>query len=278
MTRQIQTLEKTVKKIEKSKLAVDPAFKTSLAEAKEALGRLRAATNSGESFEASEDLADVGETLNAYLPRLEQLVRTPDAVRIITQQINEAARIQKNAQKIARRLKVDTTLQIEQMTTRLESMKETLAAIKTASIETDDLHDYIQENISFKLDEVRDLADQIAAITNVKKYIRGAASRARQFEQRIARREKNGDDMAAARALLNQFLGHLDALKLIAENGLTNENAEEAVILLRALAEVGDELEDELQIISPDALEQQLERLFLRGAAVLKKFEFQIPN
>lgn len=259
-------------------MGVDPLFKTSLAEAKEALGRFRAATDSKDSFEAAEDLADIQETLNAYLPRLEQLVRTPDAVRIITQQISEAARIKKNAQKVARRLKVDTTLQIEQMTTRLESMKETLAAIKTASVEADDLHDYIQENVSLKLDEVRDLADQITAITNVQKYLRGTASRAKQFEQRIARREKNGDDMTDARALLNQFSGHLDALKLIAANGLTNENAEEAVVLLRAIAEVGDELEDELQIISLDALEQQLERLFLRGAAVLKKFEFQIPN
>ncbi len=269
----LQVIESRIKQVKRSRLAIDSSFQDSVVQLKNQLRKIKTEKDPDVAEQLFDDILDTADTVNEYLPRLELLARIPDAVRIVGRQVAEAERITRNAIAIARKIKIDVGAQTNEMQSLLAAMQEAHAAIKTGSPETNDLMAFIEENSSLRLDQIRTLGEQMQAMVNIKKYVAGTSSSMKQFAARIAQRERNGDDVAVAQGLLDQLTQYREDLRPLAAHPLSQDEAEGAVNLLRGIAETSNELERELRLISPDALQQQLEKLFQNGATILKKFE-----
>ena len=98
----------------------------------------------------------LGDELNEALPRLEQLVRLPEALKVINRRVAEVKRAIKTTSATVKRLKIDAADEIK-MQSLLAEAKEATAKLKAGSIEdADTFFDYIQESIMGKLDEDAD--------------------------------------------------------------------------------------------------------------------------
>lgn len=253
-----------VKKIERDGGAVSQSFKDTLANAKELIRRIRAAKSYEEIQDIMDDeqFASLGTDINDYLPELERLAYLPDVLRIINKQIAEGKRFIKVTTATARQLGLDATEQIEQMKTLLAAMQEAAATIKTKATEIDDLPGYVQENASNKLDDLRQIADQIKAITNVQQFIKKTATDVKKYTKHISRLEKDGESMSFAYVLLDGMTKNLDELRPLAAKRIKADTAELIIAYLQDISDSRDQLEEILRVVSPDVLEQQLQRLF----------------
>ncbi len=269
-----------VKKIERAKGVVAQSFKDALADAQEFIKRVRAAKNYEEIQDImdQERFADLGTRINEYLPELERLTYLPDVLRIINKQTTEAQRLIKAATASARRLGIDATEEIQEMKNLLAAMREGAAALKTEAAAIDDLPGYVQENISDKLDDLRQLADHISAVANVRQYVNKTAADIKKYAKRVSQLEKEGESMSFAYDLLDDLKSNLEELRPLAAKRLNIDTADMIIDYLRAMADARGQLEEIINVVSPDVLEQQLQRLFQTSGKEYKPMEAVMPT
>lgn len=264
-----------VQKIERGGGTVAQTFKDALANGKELVKRVRAAKNHEEiqAIMDDEQFASLGTDINDYLPELERLAYLPDVLRIMNKQTAEGKRLIKVTTATARRFNLDAAEQIEQMKTLLAAIQETIVKLKTEAMEIIDMPGYVRENASDKLDDLRQIADQINAVANVRQFIKQTATDIKKYTKRIGRLEKDGESMSFAYVLLDGMTKNLDELRPLAAKRLTADTAELVIAYLQDISDTRKQLEEMLRVVSPDILEQQLQRLFETSGKEFKPME-----
>jgi hypothetical protein len=256
-------LESRVKKVEKQGIIVVQSVKDLIVKAKDLIARAKEAKTYDEAKEIMDQMPGLGEELNEALPRLEQLARLPEALKVINRRVAEVERAIKTTTATAKRLKIDAADEIEKMKSLLAEAKEAIAKLKTGSMEdADTFFDYIQESIMEKLNEAFMSSQMIQTVANVKKYTNKVAADLKRFERRIVQLEKKGEDMSEARALLDEAKNYLAELRAAGAKKLTADAADEIIEYLGSLFNLDDQLEEVLRLTAPDELERQLRRLF----------------
>ncbi|MEK9183186.1 MAG: hypothetical protein AAB849_01635, partial [Patescibacteria group bacterium] len=268
----IKTLELKINRLEKSGFTVDASFKDLVTKAKELIASAKTAETYDEIRDVMEQLPELIEDLNEFMPKLDQLSRIPQALKLITTRVTAASRLIKQTEAAARRLKFDATEEIAKMQALLEEVNAAVEQIKSASFE-DDLFDFVQDNVIEKLADIQQISDNLKNVASVKKYINQAAANIKKYEQRVIKLEKKGEDTNEARFLLNEAKTHLDDLRSLANQKLTEDSAMEIIEHLRALTDTMEQLGQVLRLITPDALEQQLKKSLQGGGSLFKPFE-----
>ena len=270
----IGNIEARIKQVERQKIAIDTALKETIREAKDIVKRAKKAATFEEAEDYQDQIIAVGVRLNVFVARMEQLARIPDVVRIMEKQIAEADRLVKTASSLAKRLDIGLDEAVQEIKTMVADIRGVLAAVKKNAVETDDLLGYIQENVSSKLDEVRDAVDELRALDNIRQFVNVKNADVKRYEKQISKREKSDESVDEARALLTSLKEELKALKPLVNRRFTEETIDEALTLVRSIAEMSEQLEEELRLIPADALEQQLQKLFKNNNGALGQFEF----
>ena len=268
----IKTLDTRIASLEKKGFIVDTTAKDTLAKAKELIANAKTATTYDEIRDIMEQLPALVENLNDFMPRLEQLARIPQILKMITARIATTERLVVQTEKTAARLKFDATEEIQKMKTLLDEIKSAIEQIKSASFE-DDLFSFIQDNVLEKLNDIQQISDNLKNVASVKKFINQAAANVKKHEQRIIKLEKKGEDVSEAQFLLDEAKTHLDDLRALASQKLTEDSALEIIEHLRALTDTMDQLAESLKIVTPDALEQQLKKSLQGVGSTFKQFE-----
>lgn len=267
-------VEARIKQVERQKIAVDIALKETIREAKDIVKRAKTSATFEEAEDYQDQIIAVGARLNASVAELEQRARIPDVVRVMEKQIAEADRLVKTASSLVKRLDLGLDEAVQDIKVMVADMRGVLAAVKKGAVETDDLLGYIQENVSDKLDEVRGAVDEMRALDNIRQFVNAKNADVKRYESRLNKREKDGESVDEARVLLASLKEELKALKPLTSRRSTEETVDEALTLVRSIAEMSEQLEDELRLVPADALEQQLQKLFKNGNGTLGQFEF----
>ena len=268
----LKRLDARIAGLEKKGFTVDSTVKDTLAKAKELVANAKTATTYDEIKNIMEQLPELVENLNDFMPRLEQLARIPQVLKLIAARVTAAERLVKQTEKTAARLKFDATDEIQKMKTLLDEIKSSLEQVKSASFE-DDLFTFIQDNILEKLADIQQISNNLKNVASVKKYVNQAAAKIKKYEQRIVKMEKKGEDVSEQQFLLDEAQTHLDDLRALSGQKLTEESALEIIEHLRALTDTLAQLAESLRIVTPDALEQQLKKSLQGAAAMFKQFE-----
>lgn len=268
----LKLLDVKVARLEKSGFSVDATIKDVLAKAKELVANAKTAKTYDEIKDIMEQLPELVENLNEFMPKLEQMARIPQVLKLIAARVVAAERLVAQTEKTATRLKFDAADEIQKMKTLLDEIKSAIEQVKSASFE-DDLFTFIQDNILEKLVDIQQISDNLKNVASVKKYVNQAAAEIKKYEQRIIKMEKKGEDVSEPQFLLDEAKTHLDDLRALADQKLTEDSALEIIEHLRALTDAMAQLAESLRIVTPDALEQQLKKSLQSGAALFKQFE-----
>ncbi len=273
----LNALESKIKRVERGGIKAPETIKDAIVKAREMVKRVKAAKEFADIEADIQNMAEIGETLNDALPILEQLSRLPQAITIMTRQIGEADRLVKQAKATIKRLKIDASEPLAEMDSLLAEMRQALTAVKTASVETDDLHDYIETNCSDKLETIRNVANQLRATANVRQHVGTVTANIRRYGERIKRLERAGESMADAYELLEELKSTLEELRPLATQRLSEETADQIIAYLRTTSDLAAELEERLHLQIQDTLEQQLQRLFESGGEKFDEFDLELP-
>ncbi|MBI5022552.1 MAG: hypothetical protein HZC05_00030 [Candidatus Magasanikbacteria bacterium] len=268
----LKTLDIRIAGLEKKGFVVDAAIKDTLAKAKELVANAKTAETYDEIKDIMEQLPQLVENLNDFMPRLEQLARIPQIIKMIAARVTATERLVVQTEKTAARLKFDATEEIQNMRTLLDEVKAAVEQVRSASFEND-LFTFIQDNILEKLADIQQISDNLKNVVSVKKYASQTAANVKKYEQRIAKLEKKGEDVSEPQFLLDEAKTHLDDLRALANQKLTEDSALEIIEHLRALTETMNQLAESLKIVTPDALEQQLKKSLQGVGATFKQFE-----
>lgn len=268
----LKLLDVKVARLEKSGFTIDTTMKEALNKAKELVAGAKTAKTYDEIKDVMEQLPELVENLNEYMPKLEQLARIPQVLKLIAARVTAAERLIAQTEKTAARLKFDATEEIQNMKTLLDEVKSAIEQVKSASFQ-DDLFEFIQDNVLEKLTEIQQISDNLKNVVSVKKYVNQAAATVKKYEQRIVKLEKKGEDVSEAQFLLDEAKTHLDDLRALANQKLTEDSALEIIEHLRALTDTMAQLAESLKLVTPDALEQQLKKSLQGGGATFKAFE-----
>lgn len=271
--RDIAALEKKVKQIERSGIAIPKALKDTLAQAKTLIKRIKTLKR----FDAVDDLEDemfaLETTLNEHVQQLEYLSLLPEALRIMKLHVAEAERLLKAAASTVKKLKIETAV-IEEMDAYITDMRAAVTMVKEHGVPLEETAAYIEERIVEPLAAIRDGANQIRSLINVRQRVNTVAAAVKRFNTQIRAREKAGEETEELRALLGLFQEQLEELRPFVNKRVTKDSADELLLVLRSIAETQGQLEELLELAKPDTLEKQLDRLFEPGSEKFKRFEF----
>lgn len=261
----IGTIETKVKRIERGGIVVDTAFKELLQRARTMVDVVKAAKTYDEVQDVANGMAEVGESLNEYFPKLELLSRIPRVLPAITRQLAEARRLVQQSDAVAKRLGIDAGGTVEEMNSLLDEIQAAVASIKSGEIDTDDLGAYIDENITEKLTQIRTTANTLRAMANLRQHVAGIGKALTLLDRRLRQSEAKDIDVSAARGLYEEAIQQYEEVKALAASKVTPEVAEQALDYLAVINDLRIQIEDAMNLPSSDASETQLRRLLESG-------------
>lgn len=272
--RHIKTIEAKVIKIEKSGITIDVAIKETIAKAKDMALQVKKAKAYSDIQDIAEQMPDVGQALNDALPRLEELLRLPRVLRLVDRRIADGEKAIKQASALAKRLKLDAANNLEAMRGIITNAKSTVAAVKTGGA-TEGLLDTLQEQVFDPLDEIFDLAEHIRAVASVRQAVNQAAANVKRYEARLRRLKAGSEDRQTASELLGKFKEQLVGLKALSTQKLTADIGDQIIDKLNAMEDLKVELEDAMDLASPDATQEQIKQLFSAPSEKIKPFKVE---
>lgn len=258
-------LRSKIARVEKSGVTIPAEFTDLVARANDLAASANAAKSYEELRDIMEQVPDLAAELNDWMPQLEQLARIPRVLGVAQKQVNAAGTTIKTATATAKRLKIDAAAEIEKMQTLLDEANKAVGDLKTGNVQTDDLMAYLTDNIIDKVQEIKDIADSIQTIANVKRYINQATADSNRYNARIVKMERAGEDMTEAKDLLAEFRAHLAEVKPLASKKITPEIADAILEQLAAMNEIGNQLEDILGLQSLSSLEAEIKKALGSG-------------
>lgn len=263
--RYLSTLETKIKRIERQKVPVDKDLKETLAKAKEMARRTKEAKSYDEIKDIMEEMPDMAERLNEFLPRLEQLSRLPKAMRLIERQLADAKRYVKTATASVKRLKLDATEQLAQMQKNVDQISSAVQNVKSGKYDGDSLFDYIQENIIEPFEDINATNSAITAVANVKRYVTQVNTQIKRYDTVIKRTEKNGEDTTEAKTLLLELRVSVKELNALAVSKLTKDIGEDILFSMQTVTDIREQLDSLLDLEKPGEVERQLQRFLESG-------------
>ncbi len=271
--RYLTSLEAKIRAIEKQGISVDQNLKDTLEKAKDMANRTEKAKTYDEVRDIVEQMPEMAEKLNEFLPRLEQMSRLPRILKIIEGRLNQARTMVRDSAAVAKRLKIDAAESVEKMQITLENMKTALDNIKAGTFEGDDLFGYIDDNVLEPYDEILQIANDIKSVASVQRYIGKVGADAKRFSTRMAKLVRAGEDVSEAKEALEQLNEHLAALRIDARQKINSDVAEVILGHLQEISSLSLALEDALGLTAPDVIERQLRETLQSGGEDLKEIE-----
>lgn len=262
------SLNQQAVRLEKQGVNVGQTAKGILARAKDLLERGKAATTYDEMRDIMDQLPNTAEDLNDLLARLNQLSRLPEALKLVNRRLADGDRAIKQSMTIAKRLGLDAIDEIQKMQALLAEARAAAANLKTGAVETDDFLSYIADNILDKVDDVAQMAQSIQMVASVKQQINKISADLKRYERRLVQLERKGEDMGEVRGVLDEAKAHLEELRKVAAQKLNADLGDQIIEHLEALADLRNQLEEMLKLMTPGGLEQQLKRLFEQGGGL----------
>lgn len=263
--RYLSSLDTKLKRLERQGVPIPKDLKDTLAKAKEMAARTKKAKTYDEIKDIIEEMPEMGEKLNEFLPRLEQLSRLPRAMKLIDKQLADARRLLKTATATVKRLKLDAAEQMAEMEKLVAQMADAVKSVKAGNYEGDDLFDYIQMNVIEPFADVQSISSNIAALANVKRYVSQLNTQVKRYDTLIKRAEKEDEDMTEAKDLLAELREHVKELTALAGKKLTPDLGEDILVHMDSIMDVRELLDSILGLEKPGAVERQLQRFLESG-------------
>ena len=230
--------------------------------------KIKNAKNFEEARDAAEALAEVSEELNLWTPRLEQLIRVNQFLKVIQREINKRETAFKSAQALVKRLKVDLEIYMGEIRATLDSAKEANSQLKTREWGEDEPLDFIQESIIDKLANADDAMANVRALANLKASVNSTQAQIKRYDASIARLVKQKKDVAELKELVGQLKEAFNELKALAGTKLADLDLTNVLEKLSVVENLMEEVNDLLKISAPSALEKGL-----RGGLKVEKIE-----
>lgn len=271
--RYLTTMEAKIRTLEKQGISVPQNLKDTLATAKDMANRTEKATTYDEVRDIVEQMPEMAEKLNDFLPRLQQLSRLPRALKMIEGRLSAARVLMKETAAAAKRLKIDAIEALEKMQVLYEGMDAALSNVKNGSYDGDDLFTYVDEQVLEPFYEVQQIANSVKSIATVQRYIGKVTADYKRFTARVAKLERAGEDVSEASEAVAQLKDALDGLREVARQKITPDVAEEILAKLQEISEISSSLEELLELTPIDVIEKQLRQTLQSGGEELKEIE-----
>lgn len=272
--RHIATLETKAAQIKKFGIIVDASLIETIAHAKAMAQKVKQAESYNDIRDIAEQIPDAGQALNDVLPRLEELLRLPGVLRLANRRIADGEKAFKEASASAKRLKLEVDDKLDAMRTFIAEANSTVVNVRTGVI-VEGLLDTFKDQVFEKMDELVDLAENIRAVASVRQVVNRFTTDIKRYETRVRALKVNDENKQNAVNLLDQLKERLAGLKELSIRKLTPEIGDQIFDHLDFMVEIKADLEDILRVAPPDALQEQVKRLFSTTKEKIQPFKVE---
>lgn len=256
----LASLQFRVSGLEKKGVVVPQELKDVITRGLELIKTIKNATSFDEAQDAAESLRDMGDIVNDYMSRLEQLGRLQRVLPMIQREVSRQDAAIKRLRLMAKRLKVDLESLLSEMDSKLSEMRDAFASVKKGEFGDQEPFDFIQSSIVDKSNELDDMASTIQAMANLKQAANTMTARLNRYDARIKLLERRKQDVAEAKEVLAEAREHLKDLKELTAGKLTDDIIPAIKEALAALEDASEELDDLLKMKQPTIIERELQR------------------
>lgn len=274
-TQYINKIDTKIARTKKAGMIIPDDMAETLTTAKDMARQIKIAKKYADIQDIAEILPEIGLALNDILPRVEDLARLPEILKLVRTKITEAERAIKQTEITAKRLQMDASELTADMRAQLEKIKIALANIQSENGADEYMFATLDTEILERMDSIFESAEHVRTISAIRVAVNRMTSDARNYETAIRRREKKKEDMADARDLLNQFKDELNSLRVVAGKRISSDIGDAIISHLRTIEDARDELDIILGTSAPDALEKRIRKLFVATDEKINPFDIK---
>lgn len=267
-SKQLDRIKVKMDRLEKQGFVIPATLKELITQSRELIVKIKEAKTPEEAFDAGNALAEISEDLNLWMPRLEQLSRISQFIKMMQAEINKREAAYKRVVALVKRLKLDLEEYTGEVRTMLDAVKETYSQLKTREWSDEEPFDFVQEQIIDKLLDADDKMVFITNLANMRGSVNKIAAKINTYNARIARLVRQKKDVTELKDLVDNLKEVQAELKTLAAQKLADLDVANVMEKFGAAEALMEEIDDLLKIAAPSSLEKAL-----RGGLKVEKIE-----